>query len=200
MEEAPVTSPAQRTRESGPGRHRSGIVLRWLRGYDRAFLVPDVLAGLTAAAVVLPKAMAYAPVAGLPVQVGLYAALVPPIVYALIGRSPVLSVSTSATIGVLTGSTLAATVPGASPEQLIIARGARQVVERAPLAKAPGPPVHAPRPGSGRGAVPTPHGLRGFLIASHDLPISCAAQPPGQGRCLTQLSGPLRRPRPPASP
>jgi len=46
-------------------------VLGWLRGYDRAFLVPDVPAGLTAAAVVLPKAMAYATVAGLQVQVGL---------------------------------------------------------------------------------------------------------------------------------
>ena len=124
----PVTSPAQGAREPGPGRHRSGIPLGWLHGYDRAFLVPDVLAGLTAAAVVLPKAMAYATVAGLPVQVGLYAALVPPIVYALIGRSPVLSVSTSATIGILTGSTLAAAVPGATPEQLVVATATLSVL------------------------------------------------------------------------
>ena len=45
----------------------------------------DVVAGLTAAAVVLPKAMAYATVAGLPVSVGLYTAFVPMIVYALLG-------------------------------------------------------------------------------------------------------------------
>ena len=48
----------------------------------------DVIAGLTAAAVVLPKAMAYATVAGLPVAVGLYTAFVPMVVYALLGSSP----------------------------------------------------------------------------------------------------------------
>ncbi|HET9598237.1 MAG TPA: SulP family inorganic anion transporter, partial [Anaeromyxobacteraceae bacterium] len=57
---------------------RAPAVLGWLRGYDRGWLGADVLAGLTAAAVVLPKAMAYATVAGLGPQVGLYAALVPP--------------------------------------------------------------------------------------------------------------------------
>ncbi|HEX7273241.1 MAG TPA: SulP family inorganic anion transporter, partial [Casimicrobiaceae bacterium] len=45
----------------------------------------DVVAGLTAAAVVLPKAMAYATVAGLPVAVGLYTAFVPMAIYALLG-------------------------------------------------------------------------------------------------------------------
>jgi len=49
----------------------------------------DVVAGLTAAAVVLPKAMAYATVAGLPVAVGLYTAFVPMVVYALLGTSRV---------------------------------------------------------------------------------------------------------------
>jgi len=53
----------------------------------------DTVAGLTAAAVVLPKAMAYATVAGLPVAVGLYTAFVPMIAYALLGSSRVLSVS-----------------------------------------------------------------------------------------------------------
>ena len=43
---------------------RSPLPLGWFRGYDRAMLGADVLAGLTAAAVVLPKAMAYASVAG----------------------------------------------------------------------------------------------------------------------------------------
>ena len=57
----------------------------------------DVVAGLTAAAVVLPKAMAYATVAGLPVAVGLYTAFIPMIVYALLGSSRVLSVSSTAT-------------------------------------------------------------------------------------------------------
>ena len=97
---------------STPSRHSSAIILGWLRGYDRAAFGPDVLAGLTAAAVVLPKAMAYATVAGLPVQLGLYTALVAPIGYAVLGRSPVLSVTTSTTIGILTGSALAEAAPG----------------------------------------------------------------------------------------
>jgi SulP family sulfate permease len=50
----------------------------------------DVIAGLTAAAVVLPKAMAYATVAGLPIAVGLYSAFIPMVIYALLGSSRVL--------------------------------------------------------------------------------------------------------------
>ena len=49
----------------------------WLLDYRKAWLAADIIAGLTAAAVVIPKALAYATVAGLPVQVGLYTALVP---------------------------------------------------------------------------------------------------------------------------
>jgi sulfate permease, SulP family len=51
----------------------------------------DVVAGLTAAAIVIPKAMAYGTIAGLPVQVGLYTAFVPMLVYAFLGTSRVLS-------------------------------------------------------------------------------------------------------------
>ena len=49
----------------------------WLSQYRSDWLRPDVLAGLTTAAVVIPKAMAYATVAGLPPQVGLSTAFVP---------------------------------------------------------------------------------------------------------------------------
>jgi sulfate permease, SulP family len=113
---------------SSRSRDRSIAPLAWLRGYDRSFLLPDLLAGLTAAAVVIPKAMAYATVAGLPVQIGLYAALVPPIVYALVGRSPVLSVSTTTTIAILTGSTLAEAVPGGDPTRLLVATATLSVL------------------------------------------------------------------------
>jgi MFS superfamily sulfate permease-like transporter len=61
----------------------------------------DVVAGLTAAAVVLPKAMAYATVAGLPVAVGLYTAFVPMVVYGLLGSSRVLSVSSTTTVAIV---------------------------------------------------------------------------------------------------
>ena len=81
----------------------------------------DVIAGLTAAAVVLPKAMAYATVAGLPVSVGLYTAFVPMIVYALTGTSRVLSVSSTTTLAILTGATLGLVVPDGDPGKLITA-------------------------------------------------------------------------------
>lgn len=80
---------------------------RWLAAYRRELLVPDVLAGLTTAAVVVPKAMAYATIAGLPAQVGLYTAFTPAIVYALLGTSATLSVSTTTTIAILSASALA---------------------------------------------------------------------------------------------
>jgi high affinity sulfate transporter 1 len=81
----------------------------------------DLVAGLTAAAVVLPKAMAYATVAGLPVAVGLYTAFVPMLIYALLGSSQVLSVSSTTTLAILAGSELALVVPDGDPTRLIAA-------------------------------------------------------------------------------
>ena len=90
-------------------------------GLSAAGLRLDVIAGLTAAAVVLPKAMAYATVAGLPVSVGLYTAFVPMIVYALLGTSRVLSVSSTTTLAILTATELAIVVPDGDPGKLITA-------------------------------------------------------------------------------
>lgn len=81
----------------------------------------DIVAGLTAAAVVLPKAMAYATIAGLSVSVGLYTAFIPMIVYALLGSSRVLSVSSTTTIAILTGAELGLVVPDGDPGKLIVA-------------------------------------------------------------------------------
>jgi SulP family sulfate permease len=81
----------------------------------------DIVAGLTAAAVVLPKAMAYATVAGLPVAVGLYTAFIPMLVYALLGSSRVLSVSSTATLAILAGAELGLVVPDGDPSRLLTA-------------------------------------------------------------------------------
>ena len=81
----------------------------------------DAVAGVTAAAVVLPKAMAYATVAGLPVAVGLYTAFLPMAIYALLGSSRVLSVSSTATLAILTGTQLALVVPDGDPGRLVTA-------------------------------------------------------------------------------
>lgn len=82
---------------------------------------PDATAGLTAAAVVLPKAMAYAAVAGLPVSVGLYTAFVPLILYAFLGSSRILSVTSTTTLAILTGTQLGTVVPDGDPAKLIVA-------------------------------------------------------------------------------
>ena len=81
----------------------------------------DVVAGLTAAAVVLPKAMAYATVAGLPVAVGLYTSFVPMALYAFLGTSRVLSVSSTTTLAILTGTELGLAVPDGDAVRLAIA-------------------------------------------------------------------------------
>lgn len=81
----------------------------------------DLVAGLTAASVVLPKAMAYATVAGLPVAVGLYTAFVPAIIYGLLGSSCVLSVSSTTTLAILTAAELGTTVPDGDPTKLLVA-------------------------------------------------------------------------------
>lgn len=90
-------------------------------GPSAGTLRSDAVAGLTAAAVVLPKAMAYATVAGLPVAVGLYTAFVPMLIYALIGSSRVLSVSSTTTLAILAGTQLGLVVPDGDPAKLVTA-------------------------------------------------------------------------------
>ena len=90
-------------------------------GYQKPWLRLDVLAGLTAAAVVIPKAMAYAVIAGLPIQAGLYVAFMPMLAYAILGSSRVLSVSSTSTLAILTAAQLALAVPGGDPARLMAA-------------------------------------------------------------------------------
>jgi sulfate permease, SulP family len=61
--------------------------LALLRRYRAAWLRPDVVAGLTVGAMLIPQSMAYAELAGVPAATGLYASLVAPIAYALTGTS-----------------------------------------------------------------------------------------------------------------
>jgi SulP family sulfate permease len=92
-----------------------------LSGYQKSWLRFDAIAGVSSAAVVIPKSMALASIAGLPLQAGLYVALVPMVVYALLGTSRPLSVSSTSTIAMLTATALTLAVPDASPAQLIAA-------------------------------------------------------------------------------
>lgn len=93
----------------------------WLRAYQKDWLRPDLIAGLTTAAVVIPKAMAYATIAGLPVQVGLYTAFLPMVIYAILGTSRPLSVSTTTTLAILTAAQLGEAVPDGNMPSLMAA-------------------------------------------------------------------------------
>ena len=108
-------------------------ILGWLPDHRHEWLRPDIFAGLTTGAVVVPKAMAYATVAGLPVQVGIYTAFVPMVIYALLGTSRPLSVSTTTTLGILTGAQLAAVAPTGDPAQLLAATATLTVLVGAML-------------------------------------------------------------------
>jgi high affinity sulfate transporter 1 len=108
----------------------------WLVSYRKDWLRPDIVAGLTAAAVVIPKSMAYSSVAGLPLQVGLYTAFLPMIIYAFLGTSRVLSVSTTTTIAILTAAELGEVVPNGDEASLLRATATLTLLVGAMLALA----------------------------------------------------------------
>jgi high affinity sulfate transporter 1 len=92
--------------------------------YKKEWLRLDLVAGLTTAAVVIPKSMAFATIAGLPVQTGLYVAFIPMFVYALFGTSRPLSVSSTTTIALLSASQLALVSAGRGPAEMMAAAAA----------------------------------------------------------------------------
>ncbi|HEY6009248.1 MAG TPA: SulP family inorganic anion transporter [Geobacteraceae bacterium] len=96
-------------------------ILDWLRSYQKEWLRLDLVAGLTTAAVVIPKAMAYAAIAGLPLVVGLYTSLVMLVVYTVFGTSRLLSVTTSSTIAILAAGVLGMVAPGGDAATLLSA-------------------------------------------------------------------------------
>lgn len=91
----------------------------WLFGYQKEWLRWDLMAGLITAAVVIPKAMAFATIAGLSVQVGLYTILVPMAIYAMVGTSRPLSVSTTTTLAILAASALSRVAVAGDPTSLM---------------------------------------------------------------------------------
>jgi sulfate permease, SulP family len=91
-------------------------VLDWLPSYRRADLPGDLVAGLTGAAVLVPQSMAYAQIAHLPPVVGLYASVVPLLVYAVLGRVPQLGMGPLASISILSAVGVAKLAPDTSTE------------------------------------------------------------------------------------
>ena len=76
-------------------------VLIWLPAYQRDWLMPDILAGLVLWAVMVPEAMAYAGIVGVPLIMGLYTTIPPLIAYALMGSSRQLVVGPDTPVAVI---------------------------------------------------------------------------------------------------
>ncbi len=132
-------------RDAGSGLARYVPAAGWLGGYQRSWLRGDLAAGLTTAAVVIPQAMAYATIAGLPVQVGLYVATVPMLVYALLGTSRPLSVSTTSTLAALTAAAVASAA-GGDPDRALVAASTLAALSGALLLADLRPPLAPPSP------------------------------------------------------
>lgn len=90
-------------------------ILDWIRRYDAPTFRADGAAGLTTAVMLVPQAMAYAMLAGLPPIVGLYASTIPPLVYALFGTSRQLAVGPMAMASLLVAGGVHELLP---PEQM----------------------------------------------------------------------------------
>jgi SulP family sulfate permease len=86
-------------------------VFSWGKGYSRATLVSDAIAGVIVTMMLIPQALAYALLAGLPPQTGLYASLLPLLAYSLSGSSGPLSVGPFAITSIMTATALTATFP-----------------------------------------------------------------------------------------
>ncbi len=81
-------------------------VLDWARGYDRHTLLGDGMAAIIVTIMLIPQSLAYAMLAGLPPEVGLYASVAPLIAYALFGTSRVLAVGPVAVVSLMTATTI----------------------------------------------------------------------------------------------
>jgi len=96
-------------------------VFQWLPDYRREWLRPDCVAGLTLAAYAIPVSLAYASLAGLPSQAGLYCYLIGGIVYALFGTSRQIAVGPTSAISILIGSSIGAMALSGSQQQANLA-------------------------------------------------------------------------------
>ena len=83
-------------------------ILSWIKNYKLVYLKSDIVAGITVTILLVPQGMAYALIAGLPPIYGLYAALVPQIVYAFLGTSRKLAVGPVAMDSLLVAAGLSA--------------------------------------------------------------------------------------------
>ncbi|MBT8259031.1 MAG: solute carrier family 26 protein [Bacteroidia bacterium] len=93
-------------------------IIDWIKAYQKPWLKGDLSAGLTVGVMLIPQGMAYASIAGLPAVYGLYASVIPILLYAIFGSSRQLAVGPVAMVSLLTATALGA-MGGLSMEQYI---------------------------------------------------------------------------------
>lgn len=91
-------------------------IINWLKGYSSDALISDGLAAVIVTLMLVPQALAYALLAGLPPEVGLYASMIPLVVYAVFGTSATLAVGPVAVASLMTASALGGIAAAGSPE------------------------------------------------------------------------------------
>lgn len=108
-------------------------ILRWLPGYERSQIRGDLLAGALVAALLIPQSLGYARIAGVPVEVGLYAVPLALIAYAVLGSSPQLIVGPASTVAIVSGS-LVADIAKDNPQDVVAITSALAIVAGVVLA------------------------------------------------------------------
>ena len=93
----------------------------WLKGYRQGWLAGDLGAGIIVALMLVPQGMAYALIAGLPPVTGLYASVLPALLYAVFGSSMVQSVGPMGITSLMTGTALAALAPVDPAQKVLLA-------------------------------------------------------------------------------
>jgi sulfate permease, SulP family len=96
-------------------------ILEWGRTYDRSTLTSDAVAAIIVTIMLIPQSLAYAMLAGLPPQVGLYASILPLIAYAIFGTSRTLAVGPVAVISLMTATAAGSVAVQGSPEYVAAA-------------------------------------------------------------------------------
>ena len=93
----------------------------WFKSYQKQDFVSDFIAGLIATIIMVPQGMAYALLAGVPAEYGLYCAILPSFFYAILGSSRSLSVGPAALISIMVASSVGALAPETGQMYLIYA-------------------------------------------------------------------------------
>lgn len=96
-------------------------ILKWGKSYDKEWLKPDILAGITLGAFTIPEAIAYASLVGLPPETGLYAAMMGLGAYLFFGTSRQLSMGPTSDVAILVGATLGGLVLASFTEYAALA-------------------------------------------------------------------------------